>query len=149
MAENFSGQFKQLVAMFLAEVIRSRRTSLARAAEISDRVIQLLPQMKSESETLALLTDVEKDFEEMVVLKQALHFGYQETDIQVYEHDIKEYAAQVFGKDMSLSVAFLQDAARPGMDIQRLCVKYPDFCQYLVSDPNNAPFLEKLKPQPA
>lgn len=149
MDEAFSGQFKQLVVMFLAEVTRSRRTSLSRVAEISDRVIQLLPQMKTETETLSLLTDVEKEFEEMVVLKQALHFGYQETAIQVYEHDIKEYAARIFTQDMALSVAFLQDASRPGMDIQRLCLKYPDFCQYLVDDPNNSPFVEKLKAQTA
>jgi len=133
--------------MFLAEVIRSRRTSLSRAAEISDRVIQLLPQMKTEAETLNLLTDVEKDFEEMVVLKQALHFGYSETDVLVYEHDIKEYAARIFTEDMALSVAFLQDASKPGMDIQRLCLKYPDFCQYLAGDPNNSFFAEKLKAQ--
>lgn len=135
--------------MFLAEVIRSRRTSLSRAAEISDRVIQLLPQMKTESQALSLLTDVEKDFEEMVVLKQALHFGYRDTDIHVYEQDIKEYAARIFTQDMALSVAFLQDASKPDMDIQKLCFKYPDFCQYLVNDPNNAGFVDKLRPQTA
>ena len=147
MGENFSTQLKKLVAMFLAEVIRSRRTSLSRAAEISDRVIQLLPQMKTESQALSLLTDVEKDFEEMVVLKQALHFGYRDTDIQVYEQDIKEYAARIFTQDMALSVAFLQEASKPDMDIQKLCFKYPDFCQYLVNDPNNAVFAQKLKVQ--
>lgn len=122
---------------------------MARAAEISDRVIQLLPEMKSEADALSLLTEVEKDFEEMVVLKQALHFGYEETDVQLYEHDVKEYAAMVFAKDMALSVAFLHDAARPGMDIRSLCVKYPDFCQYLINDPNNSAFAGALKAQPA
>ncbi|MCL5774591.1 MAG: hypothetical protein M1333_00085 [Patescibacteria group bacterium] len=149
MGETFSGSFKQLVAMFLAEVVRSRRTSLARAAEISDRVIQLLPDMKTEAEALSLLTEVEKEFEEMVVLKQALHFGYKENDVQVYEHDIKDYAAEIFSKDMSLSVAFLHDAARPGMDIQKLCLKYPDFCDYLMRDPNNLPVYDHLKLRPA
>jgi hypothetical protein len=105
--------------------------------------------MKTEAETLALLTDVEKDFEEMVVLKQALHFGYSETDVLVYEHDIKEYAAKIFTEDMALSVAFLQDASKPGMDIQRLCLKYPEFGQYLAGDPNNSFFTGKLKAQAA
>lgn len=148
MAEGFLEQLKQLVAVFLAEVIRSRRTSLARAAEISDRVVQLLPQMKSEAEALALLTEVEKDFEETVVLKQVLHFGYKDTDIQLYEHNIKEYAAMIFVKDMVLSVAFLHDAAQPGMDIRKLCLKYPDFCQYLINDPNNLAFAGVFKTQP-
>lgn len=149
MTEVFFDQLKQLVAVFLAEVIRSRRTSLARAAEISDRVIQLLPQMKSEAEALALLTEVEKDFEETVVLKQVLHFGYKETDIHLYEHDIKEYAAMIFVKDMVSSVAFLRDAAQPGMDIRKLCLKYPDFCQYLTNDLNNSAFAGVLKVQHA
>ena len=67
--------FNNLAALFLAEAVRSRRISLARAAEISHRVLNLLPRMNTESKILSLLTEVEKDFEEVSALKQALHFG--------------------------------------------------------------------------
>lgn len=123
----------QLVALFLAETIRSRRTSLSRAAEISGRVIARLPFVKSEGQALVMLTEIEKDFEEVTALKQALHFGYKPYDVKIYEEEIKAYAAKIFEKDINKSNIFLQDAAQPGIAIQQLCLKYPDFCEYLHS----------------
>ena len=128
----------KLVALFLAEAIRSRRTSLPRAAEISHRVVQRLPKMNNENDALLMLTDIEKDFEEVTALKQAMRFGYQPSEIKVYESEIKEYASKVFEKDIQASTAFLQDAAEPGMTIQQLCLKYPQFCNFLYSKPDKA-----------
>ncbi len=145
MENNFSGHLNYLIAIFIVEVIRSRRTNLRRAAEICSRVVGFLPQMRSENEALSLMTEIEKDFEEITVLKQALHFGYGDSDIKLYEHEIKEYAAEIFTKDMVASVSFLQDAARPEMDIQKLCLKYPDFCVYLLANNQKQPFLKQLQ----
>ena len=137
--------FNNLVALFLAEAIRSRRTSLSRAAEISQRVIAGLPNLDSESRALEALTEVEKDFQEISTLKQALHFGYEPSEIRVYESEIKDFASKIFTKNINLSAAFLQDAAKPGTTIQQLCIKYPDFCDFLLSCPDKAAFLPKLK----
>ncbi len=134
----------QLVALFLAETIRSRRTSLSRAAEISQRVLDNLPLLKSEDQTLSILTDIEKDFQEVSALKQALHFGYQTSDIKVYEPEIKDYAARIFTTDMHKSAAFLKDASEPGATIQRLCVLYPDFCQFLSKHSDKSHLLKDL-----
>jgi len=131
--------------MFLAEVVRSRRTSLKRAAEISHRVLNFLPHMKNESEALSLLSEIEKDFEEVTVLKKALHFGYKNVDTKVFENEIKDFAAKIFVKDIGISASFLQDAARPDMDIQKLCLKYPEFCDYLLSDPQKQELLQGFK----
>ncbi len=143
MASN--NQFNGLVALFLAEIIRSRRTSLRRAAEISNWVIRNLPKMTSETAILGLLTDIERDFEEVAALKQALHFGYKELDIKVFEHEIRQYASDIFAKDMVLSAAFLQDASKSDMDIQRLCLKYPDFCNYLINSTEKAQLLSGIQ----
>jgi hypothetical protein len=137
--------FNNLVALFLAEAIRSRRTSLARAAEISRRVISRLGSMDSEDSALAMLTEIEKDFEEVTTLKQALHFGYQDTEIKTFEPEIKEFAARIFAQDLSLSGNFLQDAARPEMTIQELCIKYPKFCDFLYSSSDKAQLLPELQ----
>ncbi len=133
----------QIVAFFLAEILRSRRTSLKRAAEIAHKVISVLPQVDSETGILSMLTDVEKEFEEIAVLKQALHFGYEESDVRVYEKEIKDYASKIFVKDMVLSARFLQDAATPEMTIQKLCLKYPEFCHTLAGSCDPV-FLQKL-----
>jgi hypothetical protein len=144
-AQTTTQNFSNLVALFLAEAIRSRRTSLPRAAEISHRVVSSLGKLKSESQTLELLTNIEKDFEEVASLKQALHFGYHNSDVKVYETEIRDYASRIFAADINLSNAFLQDAARPGMTIQQLCLKYPDFCKFLTSCPAVAGVLPELK----
>jgi hypothetical protein len=146
MPEDFFLQFRQMAGMFLAEVIRSRRVSLRRAAEISHQVVIILPKISSEKDALALLTEVEKDFEEITVFKQALHFGYSDTDIRVYEREIKEYAAKIFTQDMPFSASFLQDASKQEMDIVKLCLKYPNFCEYLLKGPNKASLENKLQP---
>lgn len=135
----------QLIALFLAEAIRTRRTSLGRAAEISQRVVSRLPSLQSEEGALSMLTEIEKDFEEVSVLKQALHFGYQISDIKVYEAEIKDYASKILAKDINSSNTFLQDAARPGMSIQQLCLKYPEFCDYLQANPETAKILADLR----
>ena len=58
MPVDFFSQFKQMVAMFLAEVIRSRRISLRRAADISGEVIALLPQVKSEKDVFLKIRNI-------------------------------------------------------------------------------------------
>jgi hypothetical protein len=135
----------KLIALFLAETIRSRRTSLSRAAEISSQVVSRLPSISSEDQALAMLTEIEKDFEEVTDLKQALHFGYEPSEMKVYEGEIKNYASKIFEHDIQASNAFLQDAALPGMTIQQLCLKYPDFCRFLLSSPDKAKNLQDLQ----
>jgi hypothetical protein len=136
--------FNNLVALFLAEALRSRRMSLSRAAEVSRRVVSSMGSVNSEEQTLQLLTNIERDFEEVASLKQALHFGYRPYDIKVYESEIRDYASKTFAQDMNMSNAFLQDAARPGTNIQEMCVKYPDFCRYLYSYPDKAAILPQI-----
>lgn len=131
--------------MFLSEAIRSRRTSLSRAAEICHRVVSRLRVLRSETQVLDLLTQIEKDFEEVVTLKQALHFGYQSTDVKVYETEIKEYASKILVSDINLSYTFLQDAARHDISIQQLCLKYPDFCDYLSKNSDKAALVPQLQ----
>ncbi|HVY68190.1 MAG TPA: hypothetical protein VHA30_04835, partial [Patescibacteria group bacterium] len=110
MSEQANNPFAYLVAVFLSEVIRSRQTSIKRAAEISGRVVDNIAGIQSEEQALVFVTQLETDFEEVQTLKQALHFGYSASDISVYESEIKEFSAQLFRQDMVQSSQFLQDA---------------------------------------
>jgi|GEM_PF-1292779 len=135
-------KLKNLVSLFLAELLRSRRASLSRAAEVASHVVQKLSTLRSEDDALTLLGTLEHEFAEVIALKQALHFGYREEDIRVYEREIREYAATIFGTDMVLSSSFLKDAAEPAASIQTLCLKYPDFCQYLIASSEKGRMVE-------
>lgn len=143
--EDTINNFNELVALFLAEAIRTRRTSLPRAAEICHRVVTSLPSLNSESQVLSMLTEIEKDFEEISLLKQAMHFGRHLSDIKVYEDEIKDYVSQIFPKDIMASNAFLQDAATPGITIQELCLKYPEFVNYLSTSSEKADVLAQIR----
>ncbi len=142
MSETLEG-FNQIVALFLSEVLRSRKTSIKRAAEISSRLTEGLLKVQTEPEVLGLLTAMEKDFEELSTLKEALHFGIKESDLRIYEHEIKEYAAELSKADLVRSAKFLQDAARKNNTIQQLCLQYPDFCRLLMSS-DKRPLVESF-----
>jgi len=144
--ENQQFSFNQLIGLFLAEQIRSRRTSLRRAAEIAQLVARKLREKNNEKEVLSIISEIEKDFSEITVLKQALHFGYTKSDIKIYEQEIKEFASQIFARNMVHSATFLQDAAAANMSIQELCLKYPEFCNFLYSHPEKAGLLHELQP---
>jgi len=137
-----STQMREVVVLFLSEILRSRRTTIARAADISSLVLEALSNVSSETEVLNLLEEIEKDFEEVTVLKQALHFGYRETDIKVYEKEIREFAAELFSNDMVASAEFLQNAAQDGETIQQLCLQHPDFCKFLMTQTDKAALVE-------
>lgn len=145
MVASTTNNFVELIALFLSEIIRSRQVTIRRAAEIAHLVIIRLPEVVSEADALRVLTDIERDFEEVVSLKQAIHFGYDKSDIRLYEREIREFASQIFMKDMVLSATFLQDAAREGMTIQELCLKYPNFCEYLLKQPEKSALLSELQ----
>lgn len=120
-----------IVSLFLSEIIRSRKTSIPRAAEISDHVLKAMERLRNdETEMLRLLDDLEKDFQEVAGLKKTLHFGRRQDDIRAYEREIREYAANLFKKDMICSAAFLRDAAQ-SRSIRDLCQEYPDFYEFL------------------
>lgn len=128
---DFSNGYRQLIALFLAEVIRSRHTTIHRAAEVARAVVHGFEQIHTEEDALRYVTDIEREFEEVGRLRQALHFGNKPFEVSVYEQEIREYAARLFEQDMVTSSEFLQVAAKKHMTIQELCVKYPDFCEYL------------------
>ncbi len=137
---------QKLVGLFLAEIIRSRRTSIRRAAEISRHVLKAVSEIHSEEQALSMLSNVERDFEEVLILKQALHFGNEVSSVNYYEPEIKQYAAELFEHDMTESAAFLQDAAQDTASVQELCIKYPGFCQFLLSTSKQKESVTALAP---
>jgi hypothetical protein len=86
-------EYKKLLALFLSEVLRSRHTSVSRAADISRQVVSHMDKLSGESDVLEVISDLERDFGEVAGLKAALHFEYRDGDVRAYEHEVKEYAA--------------------------------------------------------
>ncbi len=137
-------RFQQLVAAFLAEVLRSRHTTVTRAAEISRRVVAELEGLQGEPAALAFVSELERQFEEVTSLKQALHFGYGPADVRVYERELKDFAADLASRDPAGAARFLEDAASRGATVQDICLRYPDFCTFLLTSSDKADVLARL-----
>jgi len=142
--ENILPNNNTLVALFLSEILRSRRTTVQRAAEISSQVLRVMHKVKNETELLNMLGNLETEFEEVGTLKQALHFGVSYSELKLFEPFVRQYAAELFKKDMEASTAFLKDAAAKDASIQQLCIKYPAFCQFLTSNPEVAAITRRV-----
>jgi hypothetical protein len=145
MSEENTYSFSQLVALFLSEILRSRKTSLKRIAEIASLVVEKMKNQNSETEVLKIITDIQKDFEEVSILKQTLHFGYGKLEAAAFEREIKEYASLVFSYNLAESAEFLQEASKGNANIQELCLKYPKFCSYLVKNSEKGDIIYKLE----
>lgn len=138
--------YVKLIAFFLSEIVRSRRTSIRRAAEISQSVINNMDVFTSEELVLTWVTRLEKDFEEIGDYKKALHFNFDSSSISVYEDEVKQFAAWLFENDMARSAQFLKDASDRQVNIQQLCIKHPDFCDYLLQHTDKGVILQNLQP---
>jgi hypothetical protein len=136
---------KTIVSLFLSEIIRSRKITIPRAAEISSQVLKAMEQLRDdETEMLRLLDQLEKDFQEVAALKQTLRVGKGDLDVRVYDEEIREYSAELFKTNMVASAAFLRDAARSD-SIDKVCAVYPDFCNFLIEKTDKAEIVKKLK----
>ena len=140
-----NNNFVKLVAYFLAEIVRSRRASISRAAEISEEVVKNLSQFSSEAAALNWVQEISREFEELGDLKQALKFNYHPSDIGVYQDEVKDFASRLLERDMRRSSEFLNDASAKQNTIQQLCIKYPDFCNFLLNS-DKAKLLPQMTP---
>ena len=108
-------------------------------------VLQNMGKIQTEEQLLQLLNQLEHDFEEVTALKDVLHFGHDNGEIKIYDHEIREFAANNFPHDAVSAAAFLQEAAQSGMVIQTLCLKYPDFCHFLIYNSDKSEAVNNLQ----
>ncbi len=136
---------KKIVGLFLAEIIRSRNTTVTRAAEISSQVMRAMEKLRDdEVAMLHLLGELEKDFQQVVALKQTLRFGHEDNQIREFDKEIREYASELFKISMVISAGFLRDAAE-STSIEKLCKQHPDFTDFLLTKTDKAPIARQFK----
>ncbi len=136
---------KKIVSLFLSEIIRSRNTTVTRAAEISSQVMRAMEKLRDdEVAMLNLLGQLERDFQEVIALKQTLHFGHEDNQIQAFDKEIREYASELFKVSMVISAGFLRDAAE-SPSIEHLCKHHPDFTDFLLTKTDKAAIARQFK----
>jgi hypothetical protein len=124
-------QYAQMVCLFLAEGLRTRRISLQRAAEIAEKFLQNLNLLDTENDFLSLIKELSKDFDELSVLETKVAKSKETTEKRKLEALVKEFVIGILATDVKMAMNILQDASIGDAQLRDLGAKYPAFKNYL------------------
>jgi hypothetical protein len=131
--ENNKNEYARHVALFLAELLRTRRISLDRAAEISQRVVENLNLIDTENHFLEFVKHLAKDFQELFPLEDRINLRIRTKSRSELEKQVEAYATHIMSKDLDQSLAILQEAAKEDLKLIEFYAKFPDFKLYIES----------------
>ncbi|OGE74150.1 MAG: hypothetical protein A3I07_01785 [Candidatus Doudnabacteria bacterium RIFCSPLOWO2_02_FULL_42_9] len=133
--DNNKNEFAKHVALFLAELIRSRRIDLQRAADIAQKVVQNINLIDSESQFLEFVKELHRDFDELHALVDIVHMHVHMSARKDLENKVSMYVASIMPSDMGLAVKILEEAIVDGVTEEALCQKFPGFKEYVEINP--------------
>jgi len=132
-------EYAKAVSLFLAECLRTHRTSLTRAAEIADKVLQNINLIDTEQRFLEFVKILSADFEELHHLGEVFHMHVKIKERQYLEQKVRMFVIQAMSSNMQLASDVLQEAIRESVSIEDLSGKFPEFKQFMIAHPiNNA-----------
>lgn len=119
------------MCLFLAEMLRTRRVSLRRGADIAAAIVVKLDQIQSEAEFLQLVKQLEYEFQELQHLEQDLTFYHKVSQREKLEKLVREFAIQNLPDDPHRAVALMEEALLPGVELSELTKNFPDFGEFV------------------
>ncbi len=129
--QNSKEEYAKQVCLFLAELLRTRRITLMRAAEIAEQVTQNITLIDSEAQFLALIKDLTSQFQELLHLGERVHLHMDMTKRLLMESQVREFVITFLTRDTGLALNVLQEAVKDSIQTNDLCVKFPQFQQFI------------------
>lgn len=120
-------QYARSVCYFLAELLRTHRLSLLRAAEIAQKVVENINLIDSEENFLKLVKELSSDFEELNKLSDRIQMNIHTSQRKILEDAVRGFVITILPSDTNLALAILQEAIKDHIMIEDLCVKFPQF----------------------
>ena len=130
-------EYARAVSLFLAESLRTHRTSLARAAEIAQKVLQNINLIDTEAQFLDFVKVLSSDFEELHHLGEVFHMHMKVSERQYLEQKVRLFVIQVISSNMSLAASVLDEAIKDDVSLDALTAKFPDFKEFMVGHASN------------
>ena len=127
-------EYAKSVCLFLAELLRTRKITLARAAEIAQKVLDHINLIDTEADFLKLIKEMTYDFEELFRLEERVIMHMETGRRQQMEDKVREFVIMVMVTDSSLALSVLQAAINEEAKLEDLCGKFPQFKEFL-TDP--------------
>ena len=124
-------QYARSICFFLAEQLRVRRVSLARAAEIAQKVMDNLNLIDTEQDFLRFIKALSQDFEELNQLQDRVFMSIHISARRDLETKVREFVVNILPQDTSLVLQILGEAIKDDVKVEDLCLKFPQFKQFL------------------
>ena len=124
-------EYAKSVALFLAELLRTRKISISRASEIAGRVVNNINLIDTEEDFLKLIKELMSDFDELDHLHKLVTEKIQISKRVNLENRVREFASQTIITDLTLAANILSDAVSYNCTLEALCAKYPSFKQFM------------------
>ncbi|MBI4050036.1 MAG: hypothetical protein HY398_01145 [Candidatus Doudnabacteria bacterium] len=124
-------EMAKAVCLFLAEMLRTRRATLKRCAEIAASVVDKLDMIRTEVEFLSAVRQMESDFQELTHLESDLTFRYQVAERQKMEELVREFAIANLPGDPERAVVIMEESLKAGSTLEGLQKKFPDFNEFV------------------
>jgi hypothetical protein len=123
--------YAQAVCYFLAELLRNHKVALARAAEISQKVLDNINLIDSEAQFLKFIKELSLDFEELIEFTYRIDMHLKAGERALLENRVREFVISVLPTDLKQAAEILQDAVKESCEIAVLYQKFPQFKQFI------------------
>lgn len=137
--DNYHDQYAKSVCLFLAELLRTHKISLGRAAEIAQKVVDNINLIDSEHDFLRLIKELSSDFDELFGLQERIQMNIHVTVRKELENKVREFVIFILPQNSNLALAVLQEAIKDNVRTQDLCDKFYEFKEFITQSTNARP----------
>lgn len=124
-------EYAKIVCLFLAELLRTRKITLTRAAEICQKVTDNLNLVDSEEHFLSLVKQLSSDFEELFHLQALVNMHAAVSQRLDLEEKVRAFVISTLVQDSHLAMEILQEAVKVDIRLPDLCHKFPQFQKFI------------------
>lgn len=123
--------YAKMVCLFLAELLRTHKISLNRAAEIAQKVVENINLINNEKDFLGLISELNKDFEELFRLEDRVFFHIAVDERKQMESQVRSFVIQIISDDPKMALDIMMEAIKEESKLETLSVKFPKFNDFL------------------
>ncbi len=122
--------YAKSISLFLAELLRTRKVQLSRAAEIAQQVLANINLIETEEQFLKFIKLLSSEFEELTRFQDKISFDIQQHSREYLEDSVRQFVILYLSQDVRLACSVLEEAVQPGCTVEQLCGRYPQFKEF-------------------
>ncbi len=121
----------KLSVFFLAEGLRTRKITLMRALEISQKVVENINLIDTEYNLLKFIKELSKDFDELAKLEDRISLYIKSDERSKTEAVVESFVINILSQNAHMALELMEEATKPESSLDQLKAKFPGFRAYL------------------